>query len=55
MLYIHDDYFEELLSQKEHSEQELPNVLEGEVKLDEIWDADVERAMEKMKSGRARC
>ena len=53
MLYIYEDYFKELLTIMENSEQELPNVLEGEVKLNEIVDAEVDRTMKKTKSGRA--
>ena len=41
------------LFQRETSKLELPSAVEGEVKLEEIGDAEVERAMKKMKRGRA--
>ena len=53
MLHIWEDYFKELLSQRKKSELELPSAVEGEVKLEDIGVAEVERAMKKMKRGRA--
>ena len=37
----------------ENSELELPSAVEGQGKLDEIGDAEVERAIKKTKRGRA--
>ena len=52
VLQVWEYYFKELLNQKENSELELPSVVEGEVKLEEIRDAQVERAMKKTKRER---
>ena len=52
VLQVWEDYFKELLNQREHSELELLSAVEGEVKLEEIKNAEVERAMKKMKRGR---
>ena len=53
MLQVWEDYFKELPNERENSELELPSSVEGKVKLGEIGDAEVERAMKKMKRGRA--
>ena len=45
VLKVWEEYFKELLNQRENSEQELPSTVEGQVKLEEIGDAEVERAM----------
>ena len=52
-LKVWKEYFKELLNQRENIELELPSAVEGQVKLGEIGDADVERAMKKIKRGRA--
>ena len=51
VLKVWEEYFKELLNQSENSELELPSAVEGQVKLEEIVDAEVERAMKKMKRG----
>ena len=51
MLHVWEGYFKELLSQRESSELLLPKEVEGEVKLDAIGDAEVERALKKTKRG----
>ena len=53
VLKVWEEYFKELLNQRENSELELPSAVEGSVKLEEIGDAEVERAMKKVKRGRA--
>ena len=53
VLKVWEEYFKELLNQRENSELELPSAVEGQVKLEEIGDAEVERAMKKMNRGRA--
>ena len=53
VLQVWEEYFKELLNQRENNELELPSAAEGQVKLEEIGDAEVERAMKKMKRGRA--
>ena len=55
VLKVWKEYFKELLNQRENSELELPGAVEGQVKLGEIWDAEVERerAMKKVKRCRA--
>ena len=50
-LQVLEEYFKVLLNHRENSELELPSAVEGQVKLDEIGDAEVERAMKKMKRG----
>ena len=42
VLQVWEEYFEELLNQREKSELELPSAVEGQVKLEEIGDAEVE-------------
>ena len=53
MMQVWEDYFKELVFQRENSELALPSAVEGEVELEEIGDAEVERAIEKTKRGRA--
>ena len=48
VLKVWEEYFKELLNQ---SELELSCAVEGQVKLEEIGDAEVERAIKKMKRG----
>ena len=43
MLQVWEDYFKELISQRENTKLELPRAVEGEVKLEEIGVAEVER------------
>ena len=48
-LKVWEEYFKELLNQRENNKLELQSA----VKLEVIGDAEVERAMKKMKRGRA--
>ena len=52
VLKIWEEYFKELLNQRENSELELPSAVEEQVKLEEIGDVEVERATKKKKRGR---
>ena len=38
VLHVWQEYFKELLNQRENSELELPSAVEGELKLEEIGD-----------------
>ena len=42
MLQVWKDYFKELLNQRDTSELELSSAVEGEVKLEEIRDVEVD-------------
>ena len=53
VLKVWEEDFKELLNQRENSELEQPSAVEGQMKLEEIGDAEIERATKKMKRGRA--
>ena len=53
VLKIWQEYFKKLLNQRENSELELPSAVEGQGKLEEIGDAEVERVTKKTKRGQA--